>query len=76
MLEAMGYLRGPVTGVYDEATAQAVKEFQRDQGLPAQGKMDMETTDAFNRRWMKYTRTADIQLTKAIEVLHELLREN
>jgi carboxyl-terminal processing protease len=76
MLEAMGYFRGPVTGVYDEATAQAVKEFQRDQGLPAQGKMDMETTDAFNRRWMKYTRTADIQLTKAIEVLHELLREN
>lgn len=76
MLRAMEYLNTPPSGVYDQATAQAVADFQRDNGLAADGIMDADSTDAFNRRWEKFTRSQDVQLTKAIEVLQQLIKGN
>lgn len=76
MLAAMTYLQGPVTGVYDQATADAVAAFQRDSGLAVTGKLDLETNDALNRRWDKFARNSDIQLGKAIEVLSQLMQDD
>lgn len=44
-LKVLGYYEGPITGVYDEATAAAVSALQRDLGLPETGQYD-EATDA------------------------------
>lgn len=74
MLSAMNYLAEPATGIYDQATSQAVADLQRDSGLTANGKLDLDTTDAFNRRWEKFARNEDVQLRKAIEVLLQLLQ--
>jgi peptidoglycan/xylan/chitin deacetylase (PgdA/CDA1 family) len=42
-LSALGYLDAPADGVYGEGTVDAVKNFQRDHGLPITGVCDMET---------------------------------
>jgi len=76
MLTAMNYLDDPVTGVFDQPTAAAVAAFQRESGLVASGEMDAQSTDAFNRRWAKFTRTSDSQLSKAVEVLQQLMQGN
>jgi len=76
MLTAMNYLDDPVTGVFDQPTAAAVAAFQRESGLAASGEMDAQSTDAFNRRWAKFTRTSDSQLSKAVEVLQQLMQGN
>lgn len=76
MLRAMDYLNEPASGVYDQATAQGVADFQRDSGLAANGIMDKDSTDALNRRWVKFTRSQDVQLNKAMEVLQQLLKGN
>lgn len=76
MLGAMGYLQREATGIFDQATADALSAFQRANGLPASGKLDRETTDAINQRWEIYTRESDVQLNKAIEVLGRLLKGN
>jgi branched-chain amino acid transport system substrate-binding protein len=44
-LKLLGYYDGPITGVYDEATTEAVKALQTDLGLEATGEYD-EATDA------------------------------
>jgi L,D-transpeptidase ErfK/SrfK len=36
-LEALGYYRGPINGRYDTVTAEAVKRFQQDRGVTADG---------------------------------------
>ena len=45
VLKALGYYEGDITGVFDEATAEAVRALQRDLGLPETGEYD-EATDA------------------------------
>ncbi len=76
MLAAMDYLKAQATGIYDQATADAVAAFQRANGLGPSGKLDRETTDVFNQRWEKHTRDSDIQLSKAMEVLGQLVKGN
>jgi carboxyl-terminal processing protease len=76
MLTAMGYLDAPATGLYDQATADAVAQFQQETGLPATGKLDRQATDALNRRWETFARNSDTQLTKAVEVLRQLMQDN
>ena len=76
MLEALGYLEGKATGIYDQATAEAVAAFQRANKLSPSGKLDRETTDVLNQRWEKYTRDSDAQLQKAVEVLSQLIQGN
>lgn len=72
MLSAMSYLDAVGTGVYDQATANAVTAFQRDNGLPASGKLDRQSTDTLNRRWENFSRSADSQLSTAVEILQGL----
>lgn len=76
MLTAMEYMTAPVTGVYDQPTADAVAAFQRDNGLPATGVLDASSTEVFNKRWAKHARRADVQLEKAMEILAQMIREN
>jgi len=74
MLTAMDYMDSPATGIYDQATAEAVTAFQRENNLPANGELDRESTDRLNQRWEQFTRQSDIQLEKAREVLQQLLQ--
>lgn len=75
MLAAMDYTVTS-SGVYDQATADAVAAFQTANGLAATGKVDLETTEVLNQRWESFTRDMDIQLGKAVEVLQQLMRSN
>jgi carboxyl-terminal processing protease len=75
MLEALGY-EVKATGIYDQATADAVAAFQGANKLSPTGKLDRETTDVLNQRWEKYTRDSDAQLQKAVEVLSQLIQGN
>lgn len=76
MLAALDYFKAQASGIYDQATADAVAAFQRANGLASTGKLDRETTDVFNQRWEKHTRDSDVQLSKAMEVLGELIKGN
>jgi peptidoglycan hydrolase-like protein with peptidoglycan-binding domain len=48
----------PLSGIYDEATARAVRQFQGANGLPATGGVDLTTwnalADAYNRTFANY----------------------
>lgn len=76
MLTALGSFSEPATGVFDQATADAVAAFQRTNGLAATAKLDEATTNAINKHWEKHTRDSDDQLSKAIEVLRQLTKED
>lgn len=76
MLAAMNYFTAEASGIYDQATVEAVAAFQQANGLSPSGNMDRETTDLFNQRWEKHAVNSDIQLNKAIEVLDRLLKGN
>jgi carboxyl-terminal processing protease len=76
MMAAMGYLETEASGIYDEATAEAVAAFQKANNLSPSGKLDRETTDVFNQRWEKHTRDSDSQLSKALGVLNQLIKGN
>ncbi|HEY9666623.1 MAG TPA: peptidoglycan-binding protein [Coleofasciculaceae cyanobacterium] len=47
-LAAMGYFKGPTTGYYGSLTQAAVTQFQKANGLPANGVADIETLNALN----------------------------
>lgn len=49
-LQRAGYAVESVTGVFDEATEEAVRAFQRDQRLTESGTVDRETWHALRRR--------------------------
>ena len=44
----------PVTGVYDQATADAVSEFQRIHGLPASGRVNRRTWNRLSEEYNQY----------------------
>jgi peptidoglycan hydrolase-like protein with peptidoglycan-binding domain len=48
-LTVLGYYDGPINGVYDEATTDAVKAFQKDQGLKDDGIAGPETMTAIEQ---------------------------
>lgn len=73
MLTALDYLdEVNVTGTFDAATAQAVTQFQQKQNIAASGKVDRNTTDVLNQVWANFVREADVQFTKALEVIRDL----
>ena len=45
-LRNLGYYCGSLSGAIDEATQKALREYQRDRGLPVTGKVDAETRQA------------------------------
>lgn len=49
-LKAAGYKIEAVTGVFDEATAEAVRRFQEDRGLPVTGTVDRATWHTLRHR--------------------------
>ena len=48
-LSTYGYYDGPINGVYDSKTAEAVTALQKDLGLDADGRFGPDTADAFNK---------------------------
>ncbi len=50
-LRLLGFYDGDVNGVFDEATAEAVRSLQRELGVPETGAWDAETDAAFRARF-------------------------
>lgn len=73
MLNGIGYETKRTDGYYDESTVEAVKAFQKDQGLKVTGTMDKETAGALESAVIERIRSKqdDLQLEKAIDVLYE-----
>lgn len=45
-LQELGYYEGAIDGIHGPKTAEAMREYQRAQGLPVTGTFDQETTQA------------------------------
>jgi peptidoglycan hydrolase-like protein with peptidoglycan-binding domain len=45
-LQELGYYEGAIDGVYGPKTAEAMREYQRGQGLPVTGRLDQESAQA------------------------------
>ena len=72
-LAFLGYFKGDVTGTMDAATGEAVKKFQKDEGLYPYATLDFSTmskleTAAYNKAYGVYV-GEDHQLNKALEIL-------
>jgi hypothetical protein len=50
-LSAQGYDPGPIDGVADDRTRQALHSFQQSRGLAATGILDRDTATALGLRW-------------------------
>ena len=72
-LAFLGYYKGEITGTMDAATGDAVKKFQKDEGLYPYATLDFTTRDklevaAYNKAYGVYV-GEDHQLNKALEIL-------
>jgi peptidoglycan hydrolase-like protein with peptidoglycan-binding domain len=45
-LQELGYYEGAIDGIYGPKIAEAVREYQRAQGLPATGRLNQQTAQA------------------------------
>lgn len=54
-LQALGYYRGPVDGAYGPTTVDAIRRFQREQGLAVDGVVGPATYDALQKAYDKAT---------------------
>jgi peptidoglycan hydrolase-like protein with peptidoglycan-binding domain len=52
-LQSQGFDPGPVDGVFDQRSAQALSAFQEAQGLPANGVLDSSTARALGLDWSR-----------------------
>lgn len=73
-LALLGYYNGNITGTMDDATAEALKKFQKDQGLYAYAVLDNTTRlkleiEAYGFAYGNSQGEEDKQLEKAIEIL-------
>lgn len=59
----MGFYKGPISSVYDEATAAAVSAFQSKYGLPADGKVGYDTYKQLAAAHAEYMATMTTGLT-------------
>jgi len=71
MLKALGYHAGRTDGYFDEATEEALMNFQRDEGLAVTGRTDEATADQLESRIrdMIADPANDRQLNRALEAL-------
>lgn len=62
-----------ITGIYDDKTLKAMKEFQESQGLTSDGTLEWKTRDKINEKVMKVYNSGleDIQLKEAIKQIEE-----
>ena len=69
MLQAIGYDTGTGSGVYDEATAAAVRAFQQHESLPVDGDMNDKTAYRILARLSDKFQKEDPQRNKAMDLL-------
>ncbi|MGN7456469.1 S41 family peptidase [Paenibacillus pasadenensis] len=69
MLQALGYPAAPVPGVFGEQTAEAVRGFQRDNGLEATGVVGDKTSHAIMAKLRDKLQQEDPQLREALDQL-------
>jgi carboxyl-terminal processing protease len=76
MLEGLGYKPGRIDGYFSEATAQAVKLFQGQHGLPANGEVDVATANKIEEAITKEIRDPknDLQLKAAVEAMKKAIK--
>lgn len=70
MLQTIGYDTGKGTGIYDEATAAAVRTFQQQESLPVTGDMNDKTAYRILTKLMAKYQAEDPQRNKAMELLN------
>lgn len=70
VLKLLGY-QVPESGIFDEATEEAVKIFQRSQGLPATGIVKQDTRKKLQEAGEEAQEKNDTQKQKAIEIILE-----
>ena len=64
VLRLLGFYEGDVNGVYDEATAEAVRSLQRALGVPETGVWDEETDAAFRERYGEAASLLNLSITE------------
>jgi carboxyl-terminal processing protease len=69
MLQILGYEPGREDGFYDEKTANAAKEFQKDHSIEETGIISGETTLQLMNALREKISSEDPQISKAVEVL-------
>ncbi|MFC6348112.1 S41 family peptidase [Vagococcus carniphilus] len=70
-LKELGYKIDEASDLYSEETVEAVKSFQKDQGLKETGEADKETIQTLEEAIMKHWKANDIQYNKALEVVQK-----
>jgi uncharacterized surface protein with fasciclin (FAS1) repeats/ABC-type branched-subunit amino acid transport system substrate-binding protein len=71
-LRVLGFYDGAVTGVYDEATANAVKALQQALGVPETGAWDEATDAAFRARYASASSALSLSISQLQVELQEL----
>ncbi|WP_444684875.1 S41 family peptidase [Alkalicoccus luteus] len=73
MLTGLGYETDRTDGYFDEATEDAVRSFQEDEGLEATGEINEETADAIQERIIESVQDQenDLQYQEALNLLLE-----
>lgn len=69
MLQALGYPAAPLPGVFGKQTAEAVRSFQRDNGLEATGVVGDKTSHAIMAKLRDKLQQEDPQLREALDQL-------
>lgn len=74
ILRFLDYPMKRVDGYFDQQTYHQLKEFQKDHGIEATGDLDYKTSNTLNQavilNWSSNRMKYDVQLKKALEVLH------
>ncbi len=71
-LKVLGFYDGDVTGVYDEATTDAVRALQQALGVPETGTWDEATDTAFRERYGAATSALSLSISQLQVELQEL----
>lgn len=73
MLRALGIDPGRADGYFDDATAQAVRQFQTREGLEATGNVHGDTTRKLIERMRDWIQQNDNQMAEALRIVKEKL---
>lgn len=73
MLKGLGYDPGRVDGYFDKNTERALKKFQSDQGIRADGELDAKTAEKLESKLIELIRDPknDAQLNRALEEIRK-----
>ncbi|KFZ39545.1 MULTISPECIES: S41 family peptidase [Thermoactinomyces] len=71
ILDALGYHPGRTDGYFDGSTEQAVKSFQKKEGIPETGQLDEVSSDKLRQAFINFLRDPknDVTLQVAVELL-------